>query len=126
MSYTIKNLRDVDDSAPRLGSDERMESRFARGAMDAVDTGLTLHFIKPGKRGLAHKHEKAEEIIVVLSGTGSINLDSETHPLKQLDAIRVAPHVRRGFEAGPEGLELLVFGPHHDGDGELVDGLWGD
>ena len=42
-----------------------------------------------------------------------------------MDAIRVAPKVARGFEAGPEGLELLVFGPHHDKDGELVtEGFW--
>jgi quercetin dioxygenase-like cupin family protein len=126
MNYTIKNLRDVEDSAPQLGVDERMEARFARDAMDAVDTGVTLHFIKPGKRGAAHRHEKAEEVYVVLSGSGSINLDGETHRLEQLDAVRVAPQVRRGFEAGPEGLELLVFGPHHEGDGERVADLWSD
>jgi mannose-6-phosphate isomerase-like protein (cupin superfamily) len=126
MNYTIKNLRDVDDSAPRFGTQERMESRFARGALDALDTGLTHHIVKPGKRGLAHRHEQAEEVYVVLSGSGSINLDGETHPLKQLDAVRVSPQVRRGFEAGPEGLELLAFGARHDGDGELVDDLWSD
>ena len=26
----------------------------------------------------------------------------------------------RAFEAGPEGLELLVFGPRHEGDAEIV------
>jgi hypothetical protein len=44
-----------------------------------------------------------------------------------MDAIRVAPHVARAFEAGPEGLELLVFGPHHEGDGEVMrDDFWGE
>jgi hypothetical protein len=28
--------------------------------------------------------------------------------------------VARAFEAGPDGLELLVFGPHHQGDGEIL------
>ncbi len=41
--------------------------------------------------------------------------------------MRVAPHVTRQFEAGPEGISYLVFGPHHDGDGELIhEGFWED
>jgi len=30
----------------------------------------------------------------------------------------------RAFEAGPDGLELLVFGPHHHGDAEIVADHW--
>jgi len=26
----------------------------------------------------------------------------------------------RAFEASDEGLEVLVFGPHHSGDGEMI------
>ncbi len=36
----------------------------------------------------------------------------------------MAPNVARAFEAGPEGLELLAFGPRHDGDAELVQDFW--
>jgi len=36
----------------------------------------------------------------------------------------VSPGVTRAFEAGPDGLEVLIFGPHVQGDGELVDGHW--
>jgi hypothetical protein len=43
-----------------------------------------------------------------------------------MDAIRVAPGVMRGFEAGPDGLELLAFGTHHEGDGEIDPGFWSD
>ena len=44
-----------------------------------------------------------------------------------MDAIRVAPTVARQFEAGDYGLELLAFGPRHDGDGELLkEDFWGD
>ena len=32
--------------------------------------------------------------------------------------------VVRAFEAGPDGLEFLVFGPHHEADGEQVDDAW--
>jgi hypothetical protein len=34
--------------------------------------------------------------------------------------VRLAPRVTRSFSAGPDGLELLIFGPHHSGDGELI------
>ena len=36
------------------------------------------------------------------------------------DVIRARPGVTRSFEAGPEGLEVLIFGPHVEGDGETV------
>jgi hypothetical protein len=32
--------------------------------------------------------------------------------------------VARALEAGPDGLEFLAFGPHHDADGEPVDDPW--
>jgi mannose-6-phosphate isomerase-like protein (cupin superfamily) len=66
----------------------------------------------------------AEEIYVALSGSGKVKLDDEIREVRPLDAIRVAPHVARAFEAGPEGLEFIAFGPHHPGDGEAVDDSW--
>jgi quercetin dioxygenase-like cupin family protein len=120
MDYTIKNLKDVEDVAPRFGFDSVQEARFPWRALDAKDTGLAYHVIKPDQRGGAHRHDEAEEIYVVLGGSGRINLDGEVAELRALDAIRVAPHVARAFEAGPDGLELLVFGPHHERDGEFL------
>lgn len=121
MSYTIKNLRDVEDMAPRFGNDDVQEARFARRALDAQDTGLAYHVVKPGQRNRPHRHDEAEEIYVAIRGSGRAVLDGETVELKTLDAIRVSPAVTRAFEGGPEGLELLAFGPHHEGDGELLD-----
>jgi hypothetical protein len=44
-----------------------------------------------------------------------------------MDAIRVAPPVARAFEADDEGLEILVFGPHRDGDAEIIEeDFWSD
>jgi quercetin dioxygenase-like cupin family protein len=125
MSYTIKNLREIEDMAPRFGLDSIQEARFPWRALEAQQTGLAYHVIKPGQRGSAHRHEAAEEIYVVVGGTGRVNLDGEILDLQPLDAIRVAPQVARAFEAGDEGLELLVFGPHHEGDAEfLKEDIW--
>ena len=43
-----------------------------------------------------------------------------------MDAIRIAPHVTRVFEAGPDDLVFIVFGPHHDRDAEIVPDFWAD
>jgi hypothetical protein len=53
-----------------------------------------------------------------------MKLDDEVIEVGPMDAIRVAPKVTRAFEAGPEGLELLVFGTHHEGDAEMVQDFW--
>jgi mannose-6-phosphate isomerase-like protein (cupin superfamily) len=121
MSYAIINLQEVPDAAAGFGMSEIQEARFPRKELEAQDTGLAYHRIHPGRRqGFAHRHKQAEEVYVVVGGSGSVVLDGEIRPLARLDALRVAPLVLRAFEAGPEGMELLVFGPHHENDGEMV------
>lgn len=123
MSFTIKNLRQVDDMAPRFGFDAVQEARFAQRDLEAESTGVAFHTVKPGcRQAFAHRHQEAEEIYVVLSGRGRIKLDDELRDVEQMDAIRVSPPVARAFEAGPQGLELLVFGPRHEGDVEVLSG----
>jgi mannose-6-phosphate isomerase-like protein (cupin superfamily) len=126
-SFTRVNLTEVTDLAPELGLDRWQESRFATGDLQADQTGVTHHRIKPGTRqGFAHRHERAEELYVVLSGSGRVKLDDDVVELRPLDAVRVAPQVLRSWEAGPGGLELLAFGPHEEGDAEFVPEWWRD
>ena len=126
--WTKANLRDVEDQAPGFGFGEIQSARFAHGALEAQDTGVSLMGVKPGKRqGFAHRHENAEEVYVILSGSGRMKLDEAIIEVGPLDAIRVSPGVARAFEAGEEGLELLAVGPRHEGDGEIIrNGFWGD
>ena len=128
MSYTKKNLERVEDSAPKFGYQELQEARFAGQDLDAEATGVAFMRVKPGQRqGFAHKHDEAEEVYVVISGSGRIKLDDEIVDVERLDAIRIAPGVTRALEADDEGLEYLAFGPHHKGDGELIhEGFWDD
>ena len=78
MSYTKKNLDTVEDSAPKFGYEELQEARFAGQDLDAEATGVALMRVKPGQRqGFAHKHDEAEEVYVVISGSGRIKLDEE-------------------------------------------------
>jgi mannose-6-phosphate isomerase-like protein (cupin superfamily) len=129
-SYTIKNLRESEDFAPKFGFDSVQEARFPWRDLGAERTGLAYHVVKAGQRqGFAHRHNEAEEIYVVLSGRGRVKLDDDVNDVGPLDAIRIAPAVARAFEAsGDAQLELLVFGPHHEKDSEMIqnEDFWGD
>ncbi|HZO98430.1 MAG TPA: cupin domain-containing protein [Gaiellaceae bacterium] len=127
MSYAKKNLREVEDSAAGFGLSASQEARFPRGALGAEQTGFNFLTVKPSRReAFAHRHRTAEEIYVVLSGSGRVKLDDELVELGPLDAIRVGPGVGRCFEAGPDGLEVLIFGPHVEGDSETIESFWSD
>jgi mannose-6-phosphate isomerase-like protein (cupin superfamily) len=123
--HTHISLDDVEDAAPANGFGHRWEARVARAALGAQQTGVTHFRLRPGMRSpFCHRHTEAEEIYVVLNGSGRVKLDDDVADVRPLDAIRVAPRVARAFEAGPEGLEFIAFGPHHPGDGEPVDDPW--
>lgn len=125
--YTLKNLTEAENMAEKFGYEEFQEARFPARDLDAEATGLALIQVKPGQRQpFAHRHDDAEEIYVVIKGNGRIKLDDEVVELGPLDAIRIAPPVTRSLEAGPDGLDVLAFGPHHDSDGEIVKDFWAD
>jgi mannose-6-phosphate isomerase-like protein (cupin superfamily) len=125
--YTLKQLTDVEDSAVKFGMGDVQEARFANGDLEAEDTGVSLYLLKPDMRQpFGHKHDEAEEVYVVVAGSGRMKLDDEIVELAKLDAVRVAPGVMRSFEAGSDGLQLLAVGAHHEGDGEIVQGWWTD
>jgi uncharacterized cupin superfamily protein len=123
--YAKKNLRTVADSAVEFGLSASQEARFPREDLGAEQTGMNLLRVKPGQReAFAHRHRTAEEIYVVISGSGRVKLDDELLALEALDAVRVSPGVARSFEASEEGLEVLIFGPRTEGDGEIVPDFW--
>jgi len=125
MGHAKTNLRQVEDSAAKHGVGTTQEARFPRSELGAEQTGMNYLIVKPGLReAFAHRHHQAEEMYVVLAGSGRVKLDDELLDLSPLDVVRVAPGTTRKFEAGSEGLEVLVFGPHVEGDGEIVEGFW--
>jgi mannose-6-phosphate isomerase-like protein (cupin superfamily) len=125
--FTHKKLEEVKDSAADFGHADAMEARFAKGDLEAEETGFSFHRIKPGRRQpFGHKHDDAEEVYVIVRGAGLLKLDDEIIEIERLDAIRVSPAVTRAFEAGDEGLEVIAFGPRRDGDGEINPDFWTD
>jgi uncharacterized cupin superfamily protein len=123
--YTIRNLREVEDQAAKHGFGPAFQARFAREELGCEQHGLSLQRLAPGARSpFAHRHEKHEEIYVVVAGSGQVRLDDEIHDVRLLDAIRIAPPTVRAFTAGPQGLEVLVFGPRGGRDAQVHQPAW--
>ena len=115
--YAVKNLLDIDD----LFEGPEREIRFSRKSLDSAELGVTLMRFAPDLTATdGHHHKEQEEAYVVISGSGRIKLDDDVVELKPLDVVRVAPHVVRGFEAGPDGLEVIAVGGHKPDGGDGV------
>src|SRR5919202_4886337 len=101
MSYAIANLKEVYDLAVQYGLSPAIEAHFAREALGCEITGVSYQRVAPNVRHpLAHRHGRQEEIYVVLSGGGRVNLEGELRDLRPFDALRVSPQTPRAFEAG--------------------------
>jgi quercetin dioxygenase-like cupin family protein len=127
--YTIVNLREVEDAAPKFGLPPEVEARFAKQALGCKTSAVSLQSLAPGTRSpFGHRHKLQEELYVILEGSGSMKLDDDIVELRQWDAVRVDPGTMRAFEAGPDGIELLAFGGPiaEESDGEIVPGWWSD
>jgi uncharacterized cupin superfamily protein len=124
-AFTKVSLDTVEDVAPANGFGDRWEARVARTALAAERTGVSFFRLLPGKRSpFTHRHTDAEEVYVVVGGSGRVKLDDELLDVGPLDCIRVAPATARAFEAGPDGLQFLAVGAHHPGDGVPVQDPW--
>lgn len=114
--YSKTNLLKIESSSQTKG----LEAHFARKYMDSRDLGVSLFRYEPNyKTNMGHSHKVQEEAYVVVNGSGHLLLDKEVLDLELWDVVRVAPEVVRGFEAGPNGLDILaVGGPKpEEGDG---------
>ena len=97
--YAIVNLLELDDAVgDRV---DGLEARFGRTAIESRDLGVSLFQYGLGVRPpFSHKHREQEEAYVVV----------------------------RGFEAGPDGLDVIAIGgpKPEGGDGEPSDDPWPD
>ena len=126
--YTKKNLRDVENQAPKFGMPSELEARFARTPLEGKTLGLSLMKLAPNFCiPFGHKHEAQEEVYVVLSGSARIKVEDEIVELGEWDAIRFDKNTMRDVEAGPDGVEYLAFGAGDDAtDAEMVQNWWSD
>ena len=106
--------------------DEVPWTRRANGEMDASwqplgnaagarGVGVNRVRIEPGRLPTPpHSHGASEELYFILGGSGLAWQDERVHEVRPRDCvIHRADEHEHTFVAGPEGLELLVFGTRH-------------
>ena len=127
MPFTLRNLReDLADVGSNFDGAPDLEFRAAGKPLGLERSGLSYQRIPSDYRfPYGHTHKEQEEVFVVVGGSGRMKLDDEIVEVKKLDVVRVPPGTWRGYEAGPEGLEILVIGapnlgetPREDVDGQ--------
>ncbi len=129
MSYTVVNLKEVEDLAPGFGLAPNLESRFAKGALELQSFGLSYFRLAPGfRQPFGHRHREQEEVYVVVSGSVRMKVDDEIVELSAWDAIRVPADAVRCPEGGPNGAELIAVGAPltEPTDAELLRDWWTD
>jgi uncharacterized cupin superfamily protein len=131
------------DQAPRTGEarqgmqegvtvvalDRDGEERFQplRRELGVSAFGLNLIRLRPGQRGRIHRHERQEEVYVVLEGSLTLGVEGEERVVARGEAVRVAPAVRRQLtNRGRELLVLLAIGgaEEHAGRDGAAFGAW--
>ena len=128
--YTKVNLReDVDDQAPNFGLEGKIEARMARVPLELEHQGVSYQRIAPNFRvPFGHRHKNQEEVYILVSGSLRAKVENEVVELRPFDALRVHKDTTRGFEAGPEGAELIAIGAPNTGpgDAEVENDWWSD
>jgi mannose-6-phosphate isomerase-like protein (cupin superfamily) len=121
-------MRRVETGFARTRLDLDSGERFVplRRQLGVSSFGLNQIVLQPGQRGRIHRHERQEEVYVVLEGALTLLVEGEPHELVSGELVRVAPALRRQLvNRGSERLVLLALGgegEHHGRDGQAFTG----
>ena len=65
--YTVVNLKQIEDMAPKFGLSPGLESRFARVPLKLENSGISYFRVAPNFRApFGHKHGEQEEILSLI------------------------------------------------------------
>ncbi|HWC86491.1 MAG TPA: cupin domain-containing protein [Solirubrobacteraceae bacterium] len=114
----------MEEGTARTQLEPETSERFValRRQLGVSTFGLNQITMAPGERGRIHRHERQEEVYLVLAGVLTVMIEGEEHDLATGELMRVAPPVRRQLvNRGPERVIVLALGgerEHHGRDAE--------
>jgi uncharacterized cupin superfamily protein len=114
----------MNDHTTRARLDPDTAERFVplRRQLGVTSFGINQVVLQPGQQGRIHRHERQEEVYLVLEGTLTLAIEGEETELGEGELIRIAAPPRRQLvNRGPGRLVLLALGgegEHNGRDGE--------
>jgi len=121
----------MEEGTSRAALDPDSGERFLglRRALGVTSFGINQMVLQPGQRMRIHRHQRQEEVYLVLEGGLTVAIEGDEIELGRGELLRVAPGVRRQLiNYGPGRVLLVALGGagEHDGrDGEAFR-AWGD
>jgi uncharacterized cupin superfamily protein len=116
-------------SVTRLEPDSPERFLPLRRRLGVTSFGVNQMILRPGERGRIHRHERQEEVYLVLRGTLTLEVEGEERDLAEGALARVAPEVRRRLlNRGPATCVVLAVGAagEHAGRDGLAYADWDD
>ena len=109
-----------DVSFAKLDLDADRYQRLRR-ELGVTSFGINLITLQPGQRGRIHRHERQEEVYLVLEGELTLFVEGEPRVLGEGELARVGPSVRRQLANESEARTVLLAlggsGEHEGRDG---------
>ena len=92
-----------------LDTPERFQ--LLRRELGITSFGMNLILLAPRQQGRIHRHERQEEVYLVLDGVLTLAVEGEERELARGELARVAPMVRRRLiNRGSERCAVLALG----------------
>ena len=120
----------MDTETSRTHVDPDSPERFVslRRALGVTTFGINQMVLQPGQRMRIHRHERQEEVYLVLEGTLTVSIEAQETELGEGELMRVAPQVRRQLvNRGRSRVVLIALGADSEHEGRDAEAFtsWG-
>lgn len=113
----------TDDAVQRTAIDPETDTfQTLRRELGVTSFGINLLSLHPRQRLRVHRHQRQEEVYLVLEGELTLIVEGEPHVLAKGELARVGPESKRQLTNASES-HLLVLALGGDGDHQGRDGI---